>query len=66
MQSTAELVKLPLAQRLALIDDLLASIPEQELAVDSTQVEEAMGRLQELKSNPAMGLTYAQLKSRLD
>ena len=65
MPNTAELVKLPVAERLALIDELLASIPEAEIVAEPAQVEEARSRLHELKSNPSLGLTYDELKARL-
>ena len=65
MPNTAELVRLPVAQRLALIDELLASIPDAAVIADSGQVEEARSRLRELKSNPAIGVTYDELKARL-
>ena len=65
MTSTAELVRLPVEERLALIDELWASIPAAALPVDGKQVDEAKTRLAELKANPAIGLTYEQLKSRL-
>lgn len=65
MTSTAELVRLPVKERLALIDELWASIPANELPVESTQVDEAKARLAELKANPAIGLTYEQLRARL-
>ncbi len=65
MTSTAELVKLPVAERLALIDELLASISENEISIEPAQVEEARGRWQELKANPALGLSYEQLKAKL-
>ena len=65
MPNTAELVKLPVAQRLALIDELLASIPDAEFVAETAQVAEARTRLRELKSNPSIGLTYDELKARL-
>jgi len=65
MPNTAELVKLPVAQRLALIDELLSSIPEAEVVVEPVQLEEARTRLHELRANPAIGLTYTELKARL-
>ena len=66
MPNTAELVKLPVPERLALIDELLASIPEAEVIAEPAQVEEARARLRELKANPSMGLSYDELKARLD
>ena len=63
--STAELVKLPVAERLALIDDLLVSIAESERVPDGPQLDEARSRLRELKADPALGLSYEELKSRL-
>jgi putative addiction module component (TIGR02574 family) len=65
MTSTAELVKLPVAERLALIDELWASIPEADLAIDPEQVTEAQRRWAELRGNPDSGLSYAELKARL-
>jgi putative addiction module component (TIGR02574 family) len=65
MTSTAELVKLPVADRLALIDELLASISEQDISVDPAQLNEAQARWQELKRDPAVGLSYDELKARL-
>ena len=65
MTNTAELVKLPVAQRLALIDELLVSLPDAEVVAETVQVEEARSRLRELKSDPSLGLTYDELKARL-
>jgi hypothetical protein len=65
MPNTAELVKLPVAERLALIDELLASIPEAELVPGPSQVAEAQARLGELQSDASLGLSYRQLKDRL-
>lgn len=65
MPNTAELVKLPVAQRLALIDELLASIPDAEVVAEPAQVEEARTRLRELQANPSLGLSYDELKARL-
>jgi putative addiction module component (TIGR02574 family) len=65
MSRTAELVKLPIAERLALIDELWASISEHDLAVGTAQVEEAQARWSELKGNRALGLSYDELKKRL-
>ena len=65
MPSTAELVKLPVAERLALVDELLASISEQDIALEPTQVNGARVRWEELKANPARGISYDELKSRL-
>ena len=50
MPTTAELVKLPVAERLALIDELLSSIPEAEVIAAPAQVEEAQNRLRELRA----------------
>jgi putative addiction module component (TIGR02574 family) len=65
MTSTAGLVRLPLEERLALIDELWASIPAAVLPVDSKHADEAKARLAELKADLAIGLTYGQLKARL-
>jgi putative addiction module component (TIGR02574 family) len=65
MPNTAELVKLPVAQRLALIDELLASLPDAEVVAELSQVEEARSRLRELQASPALGLSYDELKARL-
>ena len=65
MPNTAELVKLPVADRIALIDELWASIRDEDLPVDPAQLNEAKGRWQELKANPTLGLSYDELKARL-
>ena len=65
MSHAAELVKLPVAERLALIDELWASISENEISIEPTQVNEAQARWQELKADPALGLSYDELKARL-
>ena len=65
MTSTSELVKLPIAERLALIDQLWASISEEEISIEPVQVNEAQARWRELKANPALGLSYDELKARL-
>lgn len=65
MPNTAELIKLPITERLDLIDELLASIPAAALPVDPTSMSEARARLRELKSNPEIGLSYDELKARL-
>jgi hypothetical protein len=65
MTNTAELVKLPVAQRLALIDELLASLPDAAVVAEPAQIGEARSRLRELQANPALGMTYDELKTRL-
>lgn len=65
MSTATELAKLPVAERLALIDELWASIPEAEVAAGEAQMRNAQSRLRELKANPSLGLTYEQLKARL-
>jgi len=60
-----ELVTLPVEQKLALIEELWESIPEQATIVNAEQIEIASPRLAELRANPALGLTLAQLKARL-
>ena len=65
MPGNAELVKLPVAERLALIDELWASITDDDLQIDAAQANEARARWQELKSNPSLGLSYDELKARL-
>jgi putative addiction module component (TIGR02574 family) len=65
MPTTAALLNLPVADRLALIDELWASIPDSEVRASPEQVEVAASRLRELKANPAMGLSYDQIKARL-
>ena len=65
MPNTAELVKLPVAQRLALIDELLAWISEQRILPEPTQVNEARTRWEELKANPTLGISYDELNVRL-
>ena len=65
MTSTAERVKLPVAERLALIDELWSSIPGADLPIDPRLAKEARARLRELKANPALGLSYDELKARL-
>ncbi len=65
MPTAAELVKLPVAERLALIDTLWASLSETDVAASQAQLDAAQSRLRELKANPSLGLTYDQLKARL-
>ncbi|MBL9217828.1 MAG: addiction module protein [Opitutaceae bacterium] len=65
MSTGAELTKLPVADKLALIDALWASIPEAEITASDAQWQEAQSRLRELMANPSLGLTYEQLKARL-
>ncbi len=65
MPTAAELVKLPVAERLALIDRLWASLSETDVAASQAQLDAAQSRLRELKANPSLGLTYEQLKARL-
>lgn len=65
MSTAAELAKLPVAERLALIDELWTSISEAEVAASESQMKGAQSRLSELKANPSLGLTYEQLKARL-
>lgn len=65
MSNSTELVKLPVAERLALIDELWASIPVADLPVEPAQENEARTRWQELKANPGIGLSYDELKARL-
>ena len=65
MPNTAELVKLPVAERIALIDVLWASIREADLPVEPAQMNEARARWLELKANPSLGLSYDELKARL-
>lgn len=65
MSSIAELVKLPVEERLALIDELWASLNEADIELDPGQVNEMQARWGELKSDPSSGLSYEELKSRL-
>ncbi len=65
MSSVADLVKLPVEERLALIDELWASLNESDIELDPGQVNEVQARWGELKNDPSSGLTYAELKSRL-
>jgi hypothetical protein len=65
MPNTAKLIKLPIAERLDLIDELWASIPVADLPIEPAPMTEARVRLQELKTNPGLGLSYAELKARL-
>lgn len=65
MPSAADLVKLPVAERLALIDELWASISAADLPAEPAQVQEAQARWQELKGNPGFGLSYDEIKARL-
>ena len=65
MPSTAEFVKLPVAERLALVDELLASIFERDIALEPAQVDEVRMRWEELKAQPALGISYDELKLRL-
>lgn len=65
MPNTAELVKLPVDQRLALIDDLLASLSEADVVAAPADFKEARRRLHELQANRPLGLTYDELKARL-
>lgn len=65
MPSTVDITKLAVAERLALIDDLWASLAEDDVVLDAGQVNEAETRWQELKANPSLGVSLEQLKSRL-
>lgn len=65
MFSTTELTKLPVAERLALIEVLWTSIPEGEMVAEAAQIELARTRLQELKANPSIGLSYEEFKARI-
>lgn len=65
MPSVAELKKLPVSERLALIDELWDSISESELSVAAAQIQEAQARWEELKADPSIGLSYDELKKRL-
>ena len=65
MGHAAELVKLPIAERLALIDEIWASISDADVMIEPLQVNEAQARWHELKANPALGLSYDELKARL-
>ena len=65
MSSVAELVKLPVEERLALIDQLWASLHEADIDLESEQVQEVQTRWQELKTDPSSGLSYEELKTKL-
>ncbi|MEO7411781.1 MAG: addiction module protein [Opitutaceae bacterium] len=65
MSHVAELVKLPVAERLALIDELWASISEKEISIEPAQVSEVQARWHELKADPTPGLSCDELKARL-
>jgi putative addiction module component (TIGR02574 family) len=65
MPNAAELTKLPVAERLALIDELWASIGEEDLRLEAPALQEAQSRWEELKANPALGISYDELKRRL-
>ena len=65
MPSSTELMKLPVAERLALIEQLWASIPEDSLPVEPHAVQEAQARWAELKRDPALGISFEEIKKRL-
>ena len=65
MISTAEITKLPVAERLALIDELWTSIPDAAVVAETAQIELAQTRLEELKANPSIGLSYEEFKARI-
>ena len=65
MPNVANLVKLPIADRIALIDELWASIRDEDLPVEPAQLHEARVRWQQLRTNPSLGVSYEELKARL-
>ena len=60
-----ELATLPVEQKLALMEELWESIPEQATLVREEHFAIARQRLAELRSNPALGLSLEQLKAKL-
>ena len=65
MSSIAELVKLPVEERLALIDELWVSLNEADIDLGSAQVNEVQARWRDLENDPESGLSYDELKARL-
>lgn len=66
MPNAAEWVKLPVAERLALIEELWTSIPVGSLPVEPQAVQEAQARWEEFKCDPTLGISYGELKKRLE
>lgn len=60
-----ELAALPVEQKLALMEELWESIPEQAVSLPQEHIETARRRLAELRANPSLGLTLDQLKAQL-
>ena len=60
-----ELATLPVEQKLALMEELWESIPEQATVVREEHIAIARQRLVELRANPALGLSLDQLKAKL-
>ena len=57
---------LPIADRVALIDELWMTMPEEDDApYDEADLHEWQRRSDELDANPGIGLTWDQIKSKL-
>ena len=67
MTALAELKKLPLSERLQLVEDLWDSIAEEHHALpDSPElVAEIRARSANLKANPSSGLSWDEMKTRI-
>jgi len=67
MIALAELKKLPIEERLQLVEDLWDSITEEKAALPEPPelVEELRRRSASLKADPSSGLTWEELESRI-
>lgn len=68
--STAELTQsmlaLPVAQRIAIADQLYASVPEQYQAeADAAWLKEAASRSEEMEGDPSCEISYEEFKKGL-
>ncbi|MEO7100126.1 MAG: addiction module protein [Luteolibacter sp.] len=67
MIELAELKKLPIAERLQLVEDLWDSIAEEQDALPDAPelIEEIRRRSANLKANPSSGFTWEEVEARI-
>jgi putative addiction module component (TIGR02574 family) len=60
-----ELARLPLDEKLQVLELLWDSVASEAVPLHPLQVEEVQARRDELRRNPALGLSLDELKARL-
>ena len=60
-----ELTQLPVEEKLQLLGALWETVDESEAPLHPAQIQEVRNRYGDMRSNPATGISLAELKSRL-